>query len=378
MPLNISTFPVAPFPTWERGRLARLLGLRVGGATPCGCPGGKGRHPSTGSGTTGIYPYVLCSAVKLEPDRSRTVHLLYTSEGLAYLRAIVGEILDGKRFARELRGSLKRRIAAARRRSGCDDWTPGLATILIGTDPASQAYVERKQRACREVGIAPFDHRLPADVATGEVAALIAALNARADVHGILLQLPVPAHLDADALIARIAPDKDVDGLHPLNQGRLLSGRPGLRPCTPLGVLHLIDRSGVDLVGKRAVVVGRSPLVGRPTALLLLERHATVTVCHSRTADLADHVARADVVVTATGRAGSIEGGWIKPGAVVIDVGISRAADGSPTGDVEFAAARDRAAAISPVPGGVGPLTIAMLLANTLQAAEAQADTPAG
>lgn len=297
---------------------------------------------------------------------------------MAYLRAIVGEILDGKRFARELRGSLERRIAAARRRPGCGDWTPGLATILIGTAPASQAYVERKQRACREVGIAPFDHRLPANVAAGEVAALIAALDARADVHGILLQLPVPAHLDADALIAQIAPDKDVDGLHPLNQGRLLSGRPGLRPCTPLGVLHLIDRSGVDLAGKRAVVVGRSPLVGRPTALLLLERHATVTVCHSRTADLAAHVARADVVVTATGRAGSIEGGWIKPGAVVIDVGISRAADGSPTGDVEFAAARDRAAAISPVPGGVGPLTIAMLLANTLQAAEAQADKPAG
>ena len=304
--------------------------------------------------------------------------MLYTSEGLAYLRAIVGEILDGTQFARELRGSLKRRIAAARHRPGCGDRTPGLATILIGTDPASQAYVKSKQRACREVGIAPFDHRLPADVAAGEVATLIAGLNARADVHGILLQLPVPAPLDADALIARIAPDKDIDGLHPLNQGRLLSGRPGLRPCTPLGVLHLIDRSGVDLVGKRAVVVGRSLLVGRPTALLLLERHATVTVCHARTADLAGHVARADVVVTATGRAGSIKGDWIKPGAVVIDVGISRAADGSPTGDVEFAAARERAAAISPVPGGVGPLTIAMLLANTLQAAEAQADTPAG
>ena len=297
---------------------------------------------------------------------------------MAYLRAIVGEILDGKRLARELRDSLERRIAAARERPGCDDWTPGLATILIGPDPASQGYVESKQRACREIGIAPFDHRLPADVAADEVAALIAGLNARADVHGILLQLPVPAHLDADALIARIAPDKDVDGLHPLNQGRLLLGRPGLRPCTPLGVLHLIDRSGADLAGKRAVVVGRSPLVGRPTALLLLERHATVTVCHSRTEDIAKHVAQADVLVTATGRAGFIKGGWIKPGAVVIDVGISRAADGSPTGDVEFAAARARAAAISPVPGGVGPLTIAMLLANTLQAAEAQADTPAG
>ena len=296
---------------------------------------------------------------------------------MAYLRAIVGEILDGKRFARELRDSLERRIAAARERPGRGDWRPGLATILIGPDPASQGYVESKQRACREVGIAPFDHRLPADVAADEVAALIAGLNARADVHGILLQLPVPAHLDADALIARIAPDKDVDGLHPLNQGRLLLGRPGLRPCTPLGVLHLIDRSGADLAGKRTVVVGRSLLVGRPTALLLLERHATVTVCHSRTADLAAHVAQADVLVTATGRAGSIKGGWIKPGAVIIDVGISRAADGSLTGDVEFAAARARAAAISPVPGGVGPLTIAMLLANTLQAAEAQADTPA-
>ena len=305
--------------------------------------------------------------------RARTEGCFTRGKGVAYLRPIVGEILDGKRFARELRGSLKRRIATLRERPGCGDWRPGLATLLIGTDPDSQGYVETKQRACREVGIAPFDHRLPADVAAGEVVTLIAALNARADVHGILLQLPVPAHLDADVLIARVSPDKDADGLHPLNQGRLLSGRPGLRPCTPLGVLHLIDRSGVEVAGKRAVVVGRSPLVGRPTALLLLERHATVTVCHSRTADLAAHVARADVLVTATGRAGAIEGGWIKPGAVVIDVGIARAADGTLTGDVEFAAARERAAAISPVPGGVGPLTVAMLLANTLRAAETRA-----
>lgn len=288
----------------------------------------------------------------------------------------MGEVLDGKRLAQTIRGRLKQRIATLRRQPGCQAWRPGLATLLIGADPASQQYVDTKQRACREVGIVSFGYRLDADVSGADVATLIAQLNARADVHGILLQLPLPDHLAAGELIGRLAPEKDVDGLHPVNQGRLLLGRPGLRPCTPLGVMQLLDHSGVDVDGKRVVVVGRSSLVGRPLAVLLLERNATVTVCHSHTVGLAHHVREADVVVAAAGRAGLIEGGWIKPGAVVIDVGLSRSPAGALAGDVEFAAARERAAYITPVPGGVGPLTIAMLLANTLRAAEAQTNRP--
>ena len=214
-------------------------------------------------------------------------------------------------------------------------------------------------------------------VSADEVMALIGRLNARPDVHAILLQLPLPDHLEPAALIEAIRPDKDVDGLHPVNQGRLMLGQAGLRPCTPLGVMHLIDQSGLAIEGKRAVVVGRSNLVGKPLALLLLERNATVTSCHSHTANLADHIRQADIVVTATGQPNTIKGDWIKEGACVIDVGISRSPDGSLKGDVEFALAKERAAYISPVPGGVGPLTVAMLLANTVQTAEKQTLTPA-
>ena len=285
----------------------------------------------------------------------------------------MGVVLDGKLYARTLRANLKDRIVRIRQQPGRQEWQPGLATILIGEDPASRVYVGTKEKACREVGIASFGHRLPATVSTSDIATFIGELNTRPDVHGILLQLPLPDHLDTEFLIETIAPEKDVDGLHPINQGRLVLGQHGLRPCTPLGVMHLIDQSGMEIDGKRAVVVGRSNLVGKPLALLLLERNATVTTCHSHTANLADQIRQADIVVAAIGQAEAIKGEWIKEGAIVIDVGISRVADGSLSGDVEFTLAKERAAYISPVPGGVGPLTVAMLLANTVQAAERQA-----
>jgi methylenetetrahydrofolate dehydrogenase (NADP+)/methenyltetrahydrofolate cyclohydrolase len=245
-----------------------------------------------------------------------------------------------------------------------------LATVLVGDDPASRVYVGNKERACAEVGIRSYGHRLDAGTSQAELLTLIAELGRRADVHGILVQLPLPPHLNAQLVIQALPPAKDVDGLHPVNQGRLMAGEAGPRPCTPLGVLRLIDETGLGLAGQRAAVVGRSVLVGKPVALMLLERHATVTLCHSRTKDLADEVGRADVVVAATGQPALVRGAWIKPGAVVIDVGINRGADGKLCGDVEFAAAAERAAFITPVPGGVGPMTVAMLLANTVAAAE--------
>jgi methylenetetrahydrofolate dehydrogenase (NADP+)/methenyltetrahydrofolate cyclohydrolase len=247
---------------------------------------------------------------------------------------------------------------------------PGLATVLVGDDPASHLYVGNKEKACGEAGIRSFGHRLPGTIAQAELLALVRELGRRADVHGILVQLPLPAGLDARQVLESLPPAKDVDGLHPVSQGRLLAGEPGLRPCTPLGVMRLLDETGVALKGARAVVVGRSVLVGKPVAMLLLERHATVTMCHSRTADLGAEIGRADVVVAATGQAGLVRGAWIRPGAVVIDVGINRGPDGKLCGDVEFAAARERASFITPVPGGVGPMTVAMLLANTVSAAE--------
>ena len=286
----------------------------------------------------------------------------------------MGTVLNGKQFAQTLRSGLKDHIAHIRQWPGLQEWQPGLATILIGDDPASRVYVGMKEIACREIGIASFGHHLLANISADKVFSLIAELNTRPEVHGILLQLPLPGHLDAEALLEAIAPEKDVDGLHPVNQGRLLLGQDGPRPCTPLGVMHLIDQSGMNIAGKRAVVIGRSNLVGKPLALLLLERHATVTTCHSHTANLAEQVRQADIVVAAMGLTGAIKGAWIKDGAVVIDVGITRVADGSLKGDVEFAAAKERAAYISPVPGGVGPLTVAMLLANTVNAGEKQSN----
>jgi len=274
-------------------------------------------------------------------------------------------ILDGRAVARKVRGEVGERVRALRQRG----IAPGLATILVGDDPASAIYVRNKGRACEEVGIASFGFRLPATAPQGELDALIDELNQRADVHGILLQLPLPAGLDAAEAIHRIDPAKDVDGLHPYSQGQLLAGRPGLRPCTPLGVMRLLEEAGIEPRGRPAVVVGRSVLVGKPVALLLLERSATVTICHTRTRDLAAEVARAEILIVAAGRAGAVRGAWVRPGAAVVDVGINRTPDGL-VGDVEFEPAAARAGWITPVPGGVGPMTIAMLLANTVQAAE--------
>ena len=278
----------------------------------------------------------------------------------------MGRTIDGKAVAAAVRGEVRERAA----RLAARGIEPGLATVLVGDDRASQIYVGSKERACGEVGIRSFGHRLPASISQAELLDLIVRLGRDDRVHGILVQLPLPAPLEAQPIIEAIAPAKDVDGLHPVSQGRLLAGQPGMRPCTPLGVMRLLDETGVQLRGARAVVVGRSLLVGKPVALLLLERHATVTMCHSRTADLAGEVGRADILVAATGQAGLVHGDWVRPGAVVIDVGINRGADGKLTGDVEFGPAAERASHITPVPGGVGPMTVAMLLANTVTAAE--------
>ena len=278
----------------------------------------------------------------------------------------MGQIIDGKSVAAAVRGEVRERVA----RLASAGIVPGLATVLVGDDPASRVYVENKRKACEEVGMRSLGHRLPADVGEAALVALVHELGGRADVHGILVQLPLPPSLDPRRVIGALPPDKDVDGLHPVNQGRLMAGEPGLRPCTPLGVMRLVAETGVAVAGARAVVVGRSVLVGKPVALLLLEQHATVTLCHSRTADLGAEVGRADIVVAAVGRAGLVRGDWIRPGAVVIDVGMNRGPDGRLCGDVEFERARARAGWITPVPGGVGPMTVAMLLANTVAAAE--------
>jgi methylenetetrahydrofolate dehydrogenase (NADP+)/methenyltetrahydrofolate cyclohydrolase len=279
--------------------------------------------------------------------------------------------IDGKAVAAVVRDEVRAEAAEFRAAHGRG---PGLATVLVGDDPASATYVRNKRKACADCGIESIGHELPAGTSQAALLAVVAALNARRDVDGILVQLPLPAGLDAGAVVEAIDPAKDADGLHPANQGRLVAGLPGPRPCTPLGILRLLDSAGTDLKGARAVVVGRSNLVGKPVALLLLERHATVTICHSRTRDLAGEVGRADVLVAAIGQPRFVQGAWIKPGATVIDVGTNRLADGTLVGDVDFAAASERAAAITPVPGGVGPMTIAMLLKNTVAAARLRAE----
>ena len=277
-------------------------------------------------------------------------------------------MIDGRAVAQRVREEVGAETAAFVERTGAP---PGLATVMVGDDQASAVYVAGKQRACREVGIAAFDHRLPGDVPETEVVDLLVRLNDDERVSGILLQLPVPPHLDAHALTGLVSPAKDVDGLTPHSVGLLAQGRPGLRPCTPSGVIDLLDTYEVELEGSEAVVLGRSILVGRPLAALLLERNATVTVCHSRTRDLAAVCARADVLIAAVGSPRLVSADFVKPGAAVIDVGITRAADGL-VGDVDFDAVAERAGAITPVPGGVGPMTIAHLLRNTLTAARAQ------
>jgi methylenetetrahydrofolate dehydrogenase (NADP+)/methenyltetrahydrofolate cyclohydrolase len=281
----------------------------------------------------------------------------------------MAELIDGKAIAQQVRDEV---------RVGVEAWVaaghepPGLATILVGDDPASAVYVNGKQKASAEAGIRGFDHRLPEDATHGEVSALLHGLNADRAVNGILLQLPTPPQVDGPALTEEIAPEKDVDGLTPISTGLLAKNRPGLRPCTPLGIMELLRRHDVQIEGAEAVVVGRSDLVGKPASALLLQANATVTTAHSRTKNLAEVCARADILVAAVGVAHLIKGEWVTPGAVVIDVGMNRV-DGKLTGDVEFESARDRARLITPVPGGVGPMTIAMLMRNTLEAAKAAA-----
>jgi methylenetetrahydrofolate dehydrogenase (NADP+)/methenyltetrahydrofolate cyclohydrolase len=279
------------------------------------------------------------------------------------------KILDGKALAARVRSE----IAAEARRLATKAITPGLAVVLVGDDPASQIYVRSKTRACQEAGFRAFDHHLPATTPENDLLALVAALNANPDVDGILVQLPLPATIDARRVLLSIDPRKDVDGLHPENLGRLLMGQPRFIACTPFGVMKLISETSLVLAGADAVVVGRSNLVGKPLAALLTAVDATVTLCHSKTRDLADRITRADLVVAAVGRPATIKGAWIKPGAVVIDVGTNRLPGGKLVGDVEFEAAAARASAITPVPGGVGPMTIAMLLANTLTSARIRA-----
>jgi methylenetetrahydrofolate dehydrogenase (NADP+)/methenyltetrahydrofolate cyclohydrolase len=281
----------------------------------------------------------------------------------------MAELIDGKALAKEVRAEVKTRAEAFAAEHGR---APGLHVVLVGEDPASTVYVRNKERAAGKVGIAGEVHRLPATTSQADLLALIAELNAAPGIDGILVQLPLPDHLDDQTIVDAIDPRKDVDGLHPFNAGLLFVGRKGLRPCTPSGCMRMLDHVGCDPKGKRALVLGRSTLVGKPIALMLLERHATVTMAHSRTTDLADRVAEADIVIAAVGRANLVKGGWIKEGAVVIDVGINRLDDGSLTGDVDFEGASKRASYITPVPGGVGPMTIAMLLSNTVDAAEAR------
>lgn len=278
-------------------------------------------------------------------------------------------IIDGKAVAQEIREGLKLEVAQF-----CETYgrPPGLAVVIVGDDPASRTYVNNKKKGCAELGMYSEEHALAESTEQKELLELVEKLNCDPKIDGILVQLPLPKHMDADAVISTINPMKDVDGFHPVSVGNLFIGRPCLKACTPAGIMELIRRSGQDLTGKQAVVVGRSNIVGKPVSILLLEKHATVTICHSRTKDLAEVCRRADILVAAVGRAKMIKGDWIKPGAVVIDVGTNKV-EGSKklVGDVDFEEACHVAGWITPVPGGVGPMTITMLMSNTLKAARA-------
>ena len=278
---------------------------------------------------------------------------------------MAAQLLDGKAMSEELRADIARKVAALKERGV----TPGLAVILVGDDPASQIYVRNKGIGCEKTGMHSVTIRMPEDTTQQALEDQIRALNADPAIHGILVQLPLPPHLDEAAALAAIAPEKDVDGFHVQNAGRLLCGLPGVVACTPKGAMEMIRRTGVSLSGKEAVVVGRSNIVGKPMAMLLLQANCTVTMCHSRTADLASHTRRADILVAAVGKPGFITADMVKPGAIVIDVGINRV-DGRVVGDVDFEHVKDVAGWITPVPGGVGRMTITMLLENTLEAAE--------
>lgn len=276
-------------------------------------------------------------------------------------------VLDGKKIGQELRAGIKQRVD---RRRQAGQRPPGLAVLKVGNEAASEVYVRNKRQACNEAGFCSFDYDLPVEVSQEKLLSHIDHLNTHPEVDGILVQLPLPKHIDQTIVIERIHPDKDVDGFHPYNLGRLAQRIPRLRPCTPYGVMRLLEATGESLRGMEAVVVGASNIVGRPMSLELLIAGCTVTICHRFTQNLPVHVARADVLVAAVGKPGMIKGDWIKPGAIVIDVGINRLPNGKLVGDVEFEAARLRAGWITPVPGGVGPMTVATLLLNTLEAAE--------
>ena len=280
---------------------------------------------------------------------------------------MTANILDGKKTADKIQSIVAQKIKA-REKQGLP--TPGLAVILVGNDPASAIYVGHKQRACAAVGIDSQCYRLPENTTQNEIESLIDKLNKDSKVHGILLQLPLPNHINSDDLLEQITPKKDVDGFHPYNLGRLIQRHPILRPCTPYGVMTLLLETGENITGKHAVIVGASNIVGRPMALELLLASATVTVCHRSTQNLAKHIKDADILISATGHFGVIKSEWIKKGAIVIDVGFSRLSNGKITGDIEFKTAKEKAAWITPVPGGVGPMTVATLLQNTLLAAE--------
>ncbi len=290
-------------------------------------------------------------------------------------------IIDGKQVAKEIRAELQVQVRQLKVGKGI---VPGLAVVLVGQDPASQSYVTAKEKACAEIGIYSDDNRLPAETSEAELLALISKLNADPKIHGILVQLPLPKHIDESRVILAIAPEKDVDGFHPVSVGKMVIGEKTFLPCTPHGVLQLLLHSGVKLDGAEVVVVGRSNIVGKPLANLLLQKspygNATVTICHTRTKDLAAHTLRADIVIAAAGRPKTITADMIRPGAVVIDVGVNRVADASAkngyrlVGDVDYLPVKEKASLITPVPGGVGPMTITMLLANTVQAATMSAD----
>ncbi|MGI6253090.1 MAG: bifunctional methylenetetrahydrofolate dehydrogenase/methenyltetrahydrofolate cyclohydrolase FolD [Aminivibrio sp.] len=278
---------------------------------------------------------------------------------------MAAKIIDGRKISAEIRASIKQETALLKEKGV----VPGLAVVLVGDDPASKVYVGQKEKGCLEAGFASFLHKLPASATQEELLSLIDQLNRDGAVHGILVQLPLPPQIDSDTVLAAIKPEKDVDGFHPVNMGRLVAGLPASEPCTPKGIMRLLRSTGIPLSGKNAVVIGRSNIVGKPVALMLLAESATVTVCHSRTEDLAGHIRRADILVVAVGRPRFVTADMVKEGAVVIDVGINRLDEGL-VGDVDYGPVSEKASWITPVPGGVGPMTIAMLLENTLEQAK--------
>lgn len=282
----------------------------------------------------------------------------------------MAKLIDGKAISKQIREEITAETAEFAKKSGV---TPGLAVIIVGEDPASQVYVRNKRKACDEVGFYSESYELPAETTQEELEALVDKLNNDDKIHGILVQLPLPKHLDETRVLLKINPEKDVDAFHPYNVGKIMIGDYSFLPCTPAGVMALIERSGIDVCGKKCVVIGRSNIVGKPMAMLLLHSHGTVTICHSRTKDLASICKEADILVAAIGKADFVGADMIKEGAVVIDVGMNRKADGKLTGDVNFAEAEPLASYITPVPGGVGPMTITMLMQNTLTAAKNKA-----